>query len=70
MLHVQHYFFFTSGTDLFQTAVHEIGHALGLGHSKSHNAVMYPYYQFLFPWKLGKDDIAGIQFLYGMFHFY
>lgn len=52
-----------AGIDLFSVALHEAGHALGLGHSDDPNAVMYPYYRVSSG--LTSDDIAGIQALYG-----
>ena len=52
-----------SSIDVFTVALHEAGHALGLGHSEQPGAVMYPYYRFVYG--LSSDDIAGIQDLYG-----
>jgi hypothetical protein len=49
--------------DLYSVALHEAGHALGLGHSDQPGAVMYPYYHQASG--LTWDDIAGIQDLYG-----
>src|SRR5207249_3654800 len=49
--------------DLYSVTLHELGHALGLGHSDLPSAVMYPYYKM--STKLSADDIAGIQALYG-----
>lgn len=49
--------------DLFTVALHEAGHALGLGHSDNPGSVMYPYYRQAAA--LSADDIAGIQELYG-----
>jgi hypothetical protein len=51
-------------TDVFSVALHEAGHALGLGHSDKPTAVMYPYYHL--STGLTADDIAGIQSLYGV----
>jgi hypothetical protein len=49
--------------DLYTVALHEAGHALGLGHSDRPGAVMYPYYHLASG--LTDDDIAGIRDLYG-----
>jgi hypothetical protein len=52
-----------SGIDLYTIMLHEIGHALGLGHSSVPGAIMDPYYTG--PNTLQTDDIAGIQYIYG-----
>jgi hypothetical protein len=52
-----------TNVDLYSVALHEAGHALGLGHSDRPGAVMYPYYKL--STGLSDDDIAGIQALYG-----
>jgi len=55
-----------SAFDLMWVAVHEIGHALGLGHSAVSSAVMFPSLSgnTVFN-QLTPDDIAGIQSIYG-----
>ena len=48
------------------TAVHEIGHAIGVRHSYYRDAIMYPDYTGYKPdLKLHEDDIMAIQAKYG-----
>jgi hypothetical protein len=51
--------------DLPTVLLHEFGHALGLGHSTDPASVMYPFYSGARR-SLHADDIAGIQFIYGI----
>ncbi|MCC7236566.1 MAG: matrixin family metalloprotease [Bryobacterales bacterium] len=51
-----------ANTDLFSVALHELGHALGLGHSDDPANVMYPYYRLLT--ELSAGDIAAVRELY------
>jgi hypothetical protein len=48
--------------DIYSVVLHEVGHALGLGHSDRPGAVMYPYYRQL--GVLQPDDVAAIRRLY------
>lgn len=43
---------------------HEMGHALGLGHSQTPDAVMYYTYSLKTDLNLSQDDIDGISYLY------
>ncbi|XP_022263471.1 matrix metalloproteinase-26 isoform X3 [Canis lupus baileyi] len=59
--------FWDLGFNLFLVAIHELGHSLGLLHSKSLNSIMYPRYVNRDPrtFHLDGDDIKRIQQLYG-----
>ncbi|MCO5297800.1 MAG: matrixin family metalloprotease [Fimbriimonadaceae bacterium] len=50
--------------DFYTVALHEIGHALGLGHSSVTGSIMEPVYAGP-RHTLHADDIAGIQAIYG-----
>uniref|UniRef100_A0A667WV63 Peptidase metallopeptidase domain-containing protein n=1 Tax=Myripristis murdjan TaxID=586833 RepID=A0A667WV63_9TELE len=55
------------GYNLFTVAAHELGHSLGLAHSKDRSSLMYPNYKYFSSahYTLPKDDVLGIQTLYG-----
>ena len=53
-----------SSYDLETVAIHEFGHALGLGESQITTACMYAYYNGI-KQSLTSDDIAGIQSVWG-----
>ncbi len=52
-----------SDYDLYTVMLHEFGHALGLDHSATYNAVMYSAYQGV-ETGLYTDDINGIRYIY------
>ncbi|ODM91739.1 Interstitial collagenase [Orchesella cincta] len=55
----------TSGYDIFQTAVHKIGHTLGLGHFRHEDSVMCNTSECSPSRSLHSDDIKAIQIIYG-----
>lgn len=55
-----------NGKNLLGIAMHELGHSLGLDHSKVKGSVMAPIYRGWDPFlRLSQDDIDGITALYG-----
>ncbi|MFA5584450.1 MAG: matrixin family metalloprotease [Bacteriovoracaceae bacterium] len=52
-----------SRNEQISVIAHEIGHAIGLGHSKDHAALMY-YRTVDHRERLGQDDIDGVSYLY------
>ncbi|KAG2457113.1 matrilysin-like [Polypterus senegalus] len=53
--------------NLYLVAAHELGHSLGLDHSSNPIALMYPTYKYVNTngYQLPKDDVDGIQSIYG-----
>lgn len=51
--------------DFVSVCLHELGHALGLGHSADRNAVMYAYFSFgEMRRRWTQDDLRGLRTLY------
>ena len=54
------------GTSLLMSASHELGHSLGLAHSRVRGSLMSPFYSgYKSDLSLHRDDVDGIQALYG-----
>ncbi|KYO47198.1 AP-2 complex subunit mu isoform A [Alligator mississippiensis] len=51
--------------DLVQVAAHEIGHALGLWHSRDVRALMHPNATYSWTRRISQDDVWAVQRLYG-----
>ena len=60
-----------TGINLLFVAVHELGHSLGLRHSNVEDAIMYAYYPgYRANLQLDRDDIEGMQAIYGEWPIY
>ena len=56
----------TDETALYNVALHELGHSLGLGHSDDSNAAMFSGLHLDGKEiSIGQDDVNGIRALYG-----
>lgn len=53
------------GHDLLSVMIHDIGHALGLGHSGDPASIMFPFYHEMSSQSLSKADLDNILKLYG-----
>ena len=53
------------GINLYFVAAHEMGHGLGIKHSRTRGALMYAYYSGYKDPMLEQDDISAVQELYG-----
>ncbi|CAG2113900.1 unnamed protein product, partial [Medioppia subpectinata] len=54
------------GSNVLVTAIHELGHSLGLDHSDVSDSLMNPVYPpYRTEWKLAQDDIRAAHILYG-----
>lgn len=66
------YFIFSSetpGRNLQYVTAHELGHSLGLDHSSTQGALMWPFILGYVPdYQLPEDDRLGIQEIYGEFY--
>ena len=57
------------GVHLLWLVLHELGHSLGLDHSSNKKAIMYPIHPgSKSTYRLHRDDVIGIQQLYGRFN--
>jgi predicted Zn-dependent protease len=53
-------------SNFYRVLLHEIGHTLGISHSRDDRAVMYSLYLHNGPFTLQEDDILALQSLYGI----